>query len=112
MGDRLRNTDSETETDEDAQTPPARRRFLQVAAGTIALGIAGCSGSSGGGGSGGGSSKSPKSKVSYQDHPNNGEQCSECKHFIASGDGANAGKCQKVKGKIANDGWCSLFVKG
>jgi hypothetical protein len=107
MGNRLQNATSETETDEDAQTPPARRRFLQVAAGTIALGIAGCSGSSSGG-----SSKSPKNKVGYQNHPNNGEQCSECKFFISSGDGANAGKCQKVKGKIANDGWCSLFVEG
>jgi nitrous oxide reductase len=110
MRDRLRNASSET--DEDARTTPARRRFLQVAAGTIALGIAGCSGSSGGGGAGGGSSKTAKSKVSYQDHPNNGERCSECKFFISSGDGANAGKCQKVKGKIANDGWCSLFVEG
>jgi hypothetical protein len=106
MTDTPRTDTSETETDEDTQTPPARRRFLQVAAGTIALGIAGCSGSSGGGG---GSNKSPKSKVSYQDHPQNGQQCSECQYFIASAYDSNTGKCEQVKGKISYDGWCSLF---
>lgn len=104
-------TNSDTTHDFEDSThsdSPVRRRFLQLAAGTVALGIAGCS-SSGGGSSA--SSKTPKNKVSYQDHPNNGDQCSACQYFISSADGANAGKCQKVKGKISTDGWCSLFIE-
>ena len=92
-----------------SNTTSKRRRFLQFAAGGIALGLAGCSGGDSGSS---GSSKTAKDQVKYQDSPQNGEQCSGCKYFVASGDGSNAGKCEKVKGKIANDGWCSLYTEG
>lgn len=88
-----------------------RRRFLQFIAGGITLGLAGCSTDSGGT-SGGGSSKSAKKQVSYQDHPQNGKRCAGCTYFNASDDGKNAGTCQKVKGTIAADGWCSLYMSG
>lgn len=109
MTDTPRNENSQIRTEtETSNTPAHRRRFLQVTAGSIALGLAGCSGGNGGDGS----DKIPKNKVNYQDQPRNGEQCSNCKYFIASGYGNDAGKCQKVKGKISNDGWCSLFIEG
>jgi hypothetical protein len=94
---------------EPSKTTTQRRRFLQFIASGIVLGLAGCSTDSGGT-SGGGSSKSAKNQVSYQDHPQNGKQCSGCKYFIAADDGRNAGTCQKVNGTIANDGWCSLYI--
>lgn len=97
---------------EASNTAAHRRRFLQVAAGSIALGLAGCSGGNRGDNGGGGSNKIAKSQVNYQDHPMNGDQCSGCMYFVASGYGSNAGKCTKVKGKIANDGWCSLYIEG
>lgn len=92
-----------------SNTADNRRRFLRFVAGGMALGLAGCSGGNGGGS---GSSKTAKDQVKYQDSPKNGKQCSGCKYFIKSADGNKAGKCKKVKGKIANDGWCSLYTEG
>lgn len=87
-----------------------RRSYLRVvsASGSVAIvgGLAGCASNSGGG------SKSSKEAVNYQDQPQNGQQCSGCQFFIPPEDGENAGKCSKVKGKIASEGWCQLYVPG
>jgi hypothetical protein len=52
--------------------------------------------------------KAPKSAVHYQDSPKNGQQCSGCRFFIASGSGN--GQCQIVQGAISPKGWCSSFA--
>jgi hypothetical protein len=93
-----------------ARTPKStrrtvRRRFLQLLGSGIVVGAAGCSSNTGGGGG----SKTAKAEVSYQDHPNQGQQCSGCQFYQPPTDGGNAGSCSKVKGKIAPDAWCSLY---
>jgi hypothetical protein len=82
-----------------------RRRFLQLLGSGIVVGTAGCSSNTGGGGG----SKTAKAEVSYQDHPNQGQQCSGCQFYQPPTDSGNAGSCSKVKGKIAPDAWCSLY---
>jgi hypothetical protein len=39
----------------------------------------------------------------YQDHPNNGQQCSGCIQFVAPA------SCKVVEDPIAASGWCQLF---
>ena len=40
----------------------------------------------------------------YQDHPNNGQQCSGCVQFVAPA------SCKVVEDPIAASGWCQLFT--
>ena len=40
----------------------------------------------------------------YQDHPNNGQQCSNCVQFVAPA------SCKVVEDPVAASGWCQLFV--
>jgi len=40
----------------------------------------------------------------YQDHPNNGQQCSGCVQFVAPA------SCKLVEDPIAASGWCQLFM--
>ena len=40
----------------------------------------------------------------YQDHPNNGQQCSNCVQFVAPA------SCKVVEDPIGASGWCQLFV--
>jgi High potential iron-sulfur protein len=40
----------------------------------------------------------------YQDHPNNGQQCSNCVQFVAPA------SCKVVEDPIDASGWCQLFV--
>lgn len=108
MKDDSETNDAKMSSETDPSKPAARRRrFLHIIAGGIALGLAGCSTDSGG--NSGGSSKSTKKQVSYQDHPQNGARCAGCQYYNPSGDEKNAGTCQKVKGTVADDGWCSLY---
>jgi hypothetical protein len=39
----------------------------------------------------------------YQDHPNNGQQCSDCIYFVVPV------SCKKVESPVAASGWCQLF---
>ena len=39
----------------------------------------------------------------YQDHPNNGQQCSGCVQFVAPA------SCKVVEDPVAASGWCQLF---
>ena len=49
-------------------------------------------------------SKTPKKVAKYQDHPKNGQQCSECRFFRPPK------ACQLVAGDISPDGWCSFYA--
>ena len=40
----------------------------------------------------------------YQDHPNNGQQCSGCVQFVAPA------SCKVVEDPISASGWCQLFM--
>jgi hypothetical protein len=40
----------------------------------------------------------------YQDHPNNGQQCSGCVQFVAPA------SCKVVEDRVAASGWCQLFT--
>ena len=52
--------------------------------------------------------KTPKATAQYQDHPKNGQHCSQCRFFIP-GKGGGAGQCQLVAGSISPNGWCVFF---
>jgi High potential iron-sulfur protein len=40
----------------------------------------------------------------YQDHPKDGQQCSNCVQFVAPA------SCKVVEDPIAASGWCQLFM--
>jgi hypothetical protein len=50
-------------------------------------------------------SKTSKKVAKYQNHPNKGRQCSQCRYFRPPK------SCQLVEGEISPDGWCSFFFK-
>lgn len=50
-------------------------------------------------------SKTDKKTAKYQDHPNNGQSCSQCNFFRPPK------SCQLVEGDISPAGWCSFFAK-
>lgn len=50
-------------------------------------------------------SKTSKKVAKYQDQPNKGQKCSECRFFQP------AHSCQLVAGNISPNGWCSFFGK-
>lgn len=50
-------------------------------------------------------SKTSKKVAKYQDHPNKGQQCSDCRFFRPPK------SCQLVEGDISPNGWCSFFAK-
>jgi hypothetical protein len=50
-------------------------------------------------------SKVDKKTAKYQDHPNNGQSCSQCRFFLPPK------SCQLVDGDIIPNGWCSFFAK-
>jgi hypothetical protein len=49
--------------------------------------------------------KTDKKTAKYQDHPNNGQSCSQCNYFRPPK------SCQLVEGDISPSGWCSFFAK-
>ncbi|SEA35499.1 high-potential iron-sulfur protein [Microbulbifer marinus] len=48
--------------------------------------------------------KAKKEAVQYQDTPKNGQKCVDCVLFEPPE------ACKVVEGKIAPEGWCSLFA--
>lgn len=50
-------------------------------------------------------SKTDKKTAKYQDHPNNGQSCSQCNYFRPPK------SCQLVAGDVSPSGWCSFFLK-
>ena len=49
--------------------------------------------------------KVSKDAVHYQPTPKNGQDCDDCKQFVAPG------SCKQVEGAISPKGWCRLWVK-
>ncbi len=78
----------------------ARREFLEVAAGVLAVAGVAVAGVQ----SARAQDKADKAAVSYQDSPNAGAKCGDCKFF--NGDGT----CQIVAGDISANGWCTAFT--
>lgn len=50
-----------------------------------------------------------KSDFHYQDHPNEGKQCSNCTAYKAPPAGEPSGTCSIVSGAISPNGWCMAF---
>ena len=46
--------------------------------------------------------KISKAAAHYQNHPNKGQRCGGCTHFLFGG-------CALVEGSISSNGWCKLF---
>src|SRR5262249_32454707 len=84
---------------EDRAAQPSRRRFLAnliAGAATIAGGaVTVAQGSLA-------KEKISKAAARYQDHPNKGQRCGGCAHFLFGG-------CELVAGSISSNGWCKLF---
>jgi hypothetical protein len=52
--------------------------------------------------------KTSKAAFLYQDQPNGGKRCADCKFFSVGSDGS-VGTCALVEGAIDPDGWCTAF---
>jgi hypothetical protein len=87
------------ETDADA-APLSRRNFL----GKTLRGAAAFAGGALAAVSGSASAKDKISQAAahYQSHPNKGQRCGGCTHFLFGG-------CALVSGSISSNGWCKLF---
>ena len=46
--------------------------------------------------------KLSQAEAHYQNHPNKGQHCGGCVHFLFGG-------CAVVSGSISSNGWCKLF---
>jgi hypothetical protein len=55
--------------------------------------------------------KSSQKAVKYQNTPKNGQDCDDCRFFIAGKSKSAMGACQIVDGKISPKGWCIAFSK-
>ncbi|HEX5476940.1 MAG TPA: high-potential iron-sulfur protein [Burkholderiales bacterium] len=55
--------------------------------------------------------KVAKTAMKYQDHPNNGQQCSSCLQFIPGAKPGAPGTCKVVDGDISPKGWCIAYAK-
>lgn len=93
-------------TQRSTRIKPARRQFLQLIGSGSIIALAGCLNSDS---SSSGGDKQPKDAVQYQDHPQNGQQCSTCRYYSPPEDGDKTGTCQLVTGEIEPDDWCSLY---
>jgi hypothetical protein len=55
----------------------------------------------------------PQTAVQYQDHPKNGQQCTQCRFYINNAKSKSAnGYCTQVTGSISPKGWCVAYSKG
>ena len=78
-----------------------RRQYLRVTAlGLLALPAARA---------GAAQVKASHATVRYQDHPNHGQHCAICAHYIAAR-GEQAPACALVQRPILTNGWCILFL--
>ena len=53
--------------------------------------------------------KSSKASLLYQEHPHDGKECADCRHFTPGSDASGAGTCALVDGPIQPTGWCTAF---
>jgi hypothetical protein len=82
---------------------PSRRELLPTLLGAGAVLAAALSLVKGG--TAAAQSKTDKKTAKYQDHPNNGQSCSQCRFFLPPK------SCQLVAGDISPNGWCEFFAK-
>ncbi|SEL40115.1 high-potential iron-sulfur protein [Haloferax larsenii] len=54
---------------------------------------------------------SSKEAVSYQEEPNEGQQCSNCRFYIEDKNGDGLGACSIVEGTIAPEAYCVSYVE-
>lgn len=54
--------------------------------------------------------KASKDAMHYQSTPNNGMQCSGCKHFQPGKDATADGSCDIVDGDISPHGYCIAYT--
>lgn len=87
----------------DSDRTTARRRFIQLLGSASLLAIAGCSNAT---------SKTSKEQVSYQDHSEENQQCSNCQFYTPPENGGDAGTCTRVQGDIAPEAWCNVYAEG
>jgi len=81
-----------------------RRRIITCGVGMVgacALGLALASRNA--------AAKTPKAALLYQDQPNDGKRCADCKFFSAGSSDTNIGTCALVEGTIGRNGWCMAF---
>jgi len=83
-----------------AAVPVSRRSFL----GKTILGVAAAAGAALTTTTGPASAKAKVSQAEahYQNHPNKGQHCGGCIHYLF-------GSCALVAGSISFDGWCKFF---
>ena len=55
--------------------------------------------------------KANKSEYMYQDHPQRGNSCNQCKFFQPDKHDSSAGSCEIVEGAISGSGWCMAFAR-
>lgn len=48
--------------------------------------------------------KSPQTAARYQDQPNSGQRCGNCRQFQPPS------SCKVVAGKISPNGWCAIYA--
>ena len=53
--------------------------------------------------------KTSKASLLYQEQPNGGKRCADCKFFSAASGAEGAGTCALVEGPIDRNGWCMAF---
>jgi hypothetical protein len=53
--------------------------------------------------------KTSKAALLYQDHPQNGKRCGDCKFFSPDSGSSTAGTCEIVEGTVDRNGWCMSF---
>ena len=53
--------------------------------------------------------KASKGDFFYQDHPNDGKDCAQCRFFAAQDGDAATGLCAIVAGPINRSGWCLAY---
>ncbi|WP_411969056.1 high-potential iron-sulfur protein [Haloferax sp. YSSS75] len=54
---------------------------------------------------------STQDAVSYQEEPNEGQQCSNCRYYIEDKNGDGVGACAIVEGEIAPEAYCVSYVE-
>jgi hypothetical protein len=80
--------------------PISRRSLFPAAAGVLAAVMTFCASAAVEA-----QTKTDKKTAKYQDHPNNGQSCSQCRYFLAPK------SCQLVAGDVSPTGWCSFFLE-
>ncbi|MDA8095245.1 MAG: high-potential iron-sulfur protein [Betaproteobacteria bacterium] len=82
----------------------SRRTFLKGGAMLAAIGVVMASGTSRRAYAG-----VPQAAMQYQDHPKNGQHCSNCIQFVPGPSAKANGTCKIVDGSISPNGYCAAF---